>query len=175
MIIEMTGSSIKVTEGMTTAVNEKLKFLSKFLKDDEVVKVNEKKVKELHNVSIVFIYNNKVVKLAEKDKDFYSALDKLCSKLKNQISKLHSLRIKQKQDHEKALKHIFDDQEEEKENKVVKRKHTNLEVLYEYEAIEQLEANGYQSYIFKNADDDEKVTMIYCRNDGDYGILVCKE
>lgn len=173
MIIEITGANVKTTKGMSDAIEEKLSFLDKFLSDSDVVKVNEKKVKEINRVSVVFVYNNKVVKLEEKDKDFYAALDKLCAKLKNQMSKLHSLKVKQKNDHEKALKYMVDDAEDSKESQIVKRKHTNLEVMYEHEAMEKLDLLGYESFVFKNADDGEKVTMIYCRNDGDYGLLVC--
>lgn len=174
MIIETTSANVKTTEGMLNAITEKLGFLNKFLAEEDVVKVNEKKVKEINKVSVVFVYNNKVVKLEEEDKDFYTALDKLCAKLKNQMSKLHSLKVKQKNDHEKALRFMINDFiDDDKKTQIVKRKHTNLEVMYEEEAIEKLELMGYESFVFKNADDNEKVTMIYCRNDGDYGILVC--
>lgn len=171
MIIKTTGKNIKVTEGMEVAINNKLGFLDKFLSEDEVIKFSTTKVREINKLSVVFIYNNKVVKLEETDKDFYAGLDKLAAKLKNQISKLHTLKIKQKQDHEKALKHVMN--EDTDEVKIVKRKYTNLEVMYENEAIEKLDTMGYQSYVFKNADDGEQVTMIYCRNDGDYGLLIC--
>lgn len=171
MIIKTTGKNIKVTEGMEVAINNKLGFLDKFLSEDEIIKFSTTKVREINKLSVVFIYNNKVVKLEETDKDFYAGLDKLAAKLKNQISKLHTLKIKQKQDHEKALKHVMN--EDTDEVKIVKRKYTNLEVMYENEAIEKLDTMGYQSYVFKNADDGEQVTMIYCRNDGDYGLLIC--
>lgn len=174
MIIEANASNVKITEGMNAAIENKLSFLNKFLSDNDIVKVTQTKVKDTIKVSVVFVYNNKVVKIEEKETDFYVALDKICSRLKSQMSKLHSLKIKQQQDHERALKYIPNETDEVEPAKVVKRKHTNLEVLYEYEAIELLESSGYQSYIFKNADDNDKTSMVYIRNDGNYGIIECE-
>ena len=174
MIIEANASNIKITEGMNAAIENKLGFLKKFLSENDVVKVTQTKVKDIVKVSVVFVYNNKVVKIEEKENDFYVGLDKVCSRLKSQMSKLHSLKIKQQQDHEKALKYIPNESEDVEQPKIVKRKHTNLEVLYEYEAIDVLETSGYQSYVFKNADNDEKTSMVYIRNDGNYGIIECE-
>lgn len=171
MNIKINGNNITVTEAMKEIVNDKLSFLDKFV--DETVNVHITNVRSMSKISIVFVYNNKVVKLEESNHDFYTAIDKLVTRLKSKMSKLHSLKVKQNQDHANALKYIPNIDSEIEESKIVKRKQATLEKMTEIEAIEELEKNEYQSYIFINTDNGNKVSMIYLRNDGNYGILVC--
>ena len=46
----------------------------------------------------------------------------------------------------------------------------NLEVLEEGEAIEMMELLGYRQFLFRSKKTD-KITMIYKREQGDYGLV----
>lgn len=174
MNIKINGSNVKITEGMTVAINDKLNFLDKFLSESEEIKINVISVKNIIKVSAVLLYNNRVVKIEEKDSDFYTAVDKLTARLKSQISKLHSLKVKKVRDHDKALKYLPDNENVSIEPKIVKRKNSVLEEITEQEAIEIMELNGYDAYVFKNADDNGRVSMLHIRNDGDYFVVLCE-
>lgn len=173
MNIKINGSNVKITEGMSTTLNEKFNFLNKFLNENEQVTVYVKAVKNSIKISTIFIYNNKVVKIEDKDDDFYVAVDKLTARLKSQISKMHSLKVKKRRDHDKALKYLSSEEDVSIEPKIVKRKQTELEEITEEEAIVIMEENNYEAYVFKNADDNGRISMIHVRNDGDYFIVAC--
>ena len=77
-------------------------------------------------------------------------------------------------DHDKALKYLPDNENVSIEPKIVKRKNSVLEEITEQEAIEIMELNGYDAYVFKNADDNGRVSMLHIRNDGDYFVVLCE-
>lgn len=172
MKIKTNGTNLKVTPAMEEALENKLDFLSKFLKEDDRITVSVTKVKNILKMSLILIYNNKTVKIEEKEEDFYVAVDKIAARLKPQISKLHSLKVKRKNDHEKLLSYIPED-EVSLEPKVVKRKTTVLESISEKDAIDIMEDNGYDAFVFMNADIENKICMMHIRNDGDYFIVEC--
>ena len=57
--------------------------------------------------------------------------------------------------------------------KIVKTKEVDLEVMSVDEAMLQAELLGHDFYMFINQD-DHKVSIIYLRDDGDYGIMRAK-
>ena len=65
---------------------------------------------------------------------------------------------------------LMQEQEEENESKIVKRKTLSLKPMDEEEAILQLELTDHDFFIFKNADTDG-ISVIYKRKDGSYGII----
>lgn len=172
MKIKANGTNLKITRAMEDTLENKLAFLDKFLKEEDKVTVNVTSVKNILKMSIVLVYNNKVVKIEENETDFYVAIDKIVARLKPQISKLHSLKVKRKNDHEKILKYIPED-ETSLEPKIIKRKNTTLESMTEKEAIDIIEENGYDAFVFMNTDANDKICMLHTRNDGDYFIVVC--
>ena len=60
--------------------------------------------------------------------------------------------------------------EDEKEEKIVKRKKVEVKPMSEEEAILQMELLEHQFYIFKDAETN-KVAVVYKRKEGDYGII----
>ena len=175
MNIKIYGTNLKITDGMSEALNSKLEFLDKFLDDTDKITVNVSSIKNVIKMSTIVVYNEKVVKIEETNEDFYVATDKTAARLKIQILKLHSLKIKRQNDHESAIKYVLSDNETSSiEPKIVKRKETTLEVITEKEALDIMDTYGYDSYVFKNADEDEKVCMLHSRNDGDYFIVICR-
>lgn len=173
MDIKTNGTNLKITSAMEETLKNKLQFLEKFLKEDDKITVNITKIKNNLKMSSILIYNNKTVKIEEIHEDFYVAVDKIAARLKPQISKLHSLKVKRKNDHDKLLAYIPKD-ETSLEPKVVKRKNTKLESMTEKEAINIMEENGYEAFVFMNADAENKICMLHIRNDGDYFIVICE-
>jgi len=53
---------------------------------------------------------------------------------------------------------------------IVRVKHFNVRPMFPEEAIEQMELLGHNFFIFWNAA-DERMSVLYRRNDGDYGLL----
>ena len=67
----------------------------------------------------------------------------------------------------------FDEKDEENANKIVRRKQVELKPMDEEEAILQMELLGHDFFVFKNVD-EECISVLYKRKDGNYGIINSK-
>ena len=110
------------------------------------------------------------------EKDFRNALetmlDKAVDKLERQIRK-NKTRMMSKQvklDYAFDFAQIEDDEEDEKENKILKRKKVEVKPMNEDEAILQMELLGHQFYMYMDSE-TSKPAVVYKRNDGNYGII----
>ena len=173
MTVKVNGLNLKITEGMQTAIEHKLESLEKFIKNSEIsVKVTQKKLEV--KIVIMLVYNGKLIKITERDEDFYVALEKVTDTLKSQIKKLHTLKIKREQDQSETIRNYFSEEEVEDDEdnpKIIKRKSINLLPMTEEDAINSMEVLGHTSFLFLNSDMKNAISMIYRRNDGNYGIL----
>lgn len=172
MRIKSNGLNLKITEGMQAAIESKLNLLDKFIEDDtEIsVKVTQKKLEV--KVVIMLIYNGKLIKITKRDEDFYVALEKASDTLKSQIEKQHTLKVKRESDQRETIRTYFNEELEEDESpRIVKRKMIELRPMSEEDAISEMETLGHNAFVFLNADIQGTISMIYKRNDGNYGIL----
>lgn len=171
MKIQLNGINIRITDGMQDVVKKKLNSLEKFLDEDTKVsvKVTQKKI-EIKLV-IMLVYNDRLIKITERDNDFYVAVDKAIDTLKTQIKKQHTLKVKREKDQSETIRTYFENEEDELPH-ISKRKIVKLESMTEEFAINEMERLEHNSYVFLNSDSDGNVSMIYRRNDGNYGIVI---
>lgn len=174
MRIKINSKSIKVTDGMVDTVDLKFNVFKKFLDESDEIKITVTSIKKEIIVSTIFIYKGKLVKVEKSGDDFYFIIDDIVDTLKDKLEKLHTKEIKKNKDQEKVLQKMFNETEVEEEYMhkeiIAKRKKIELIPLSPEEAIEKMEELGHESYIFMNIESN-KPCMIYCRNDGKYGLL----
>ena len=102
------------------------------------------------------------------DNDLYAAIDKVSDKLERQIRKNKTRLRKQ---FKEVLRFEMENEEvEENDSIVVKRKQVELRPMSEEEAILQMELIDHNFYLFKNSETD-KISVLYKRNDDSYGII----
>ena len=174
MEIIIHGDKLKVTDAMNDYIEEKLGKLEKYLENSDNVRANViVKVKNHEQrVEITIPLKTFILRTEESKDDFYAAVDKAVDKLERQIRK-NKTRMMSKQ-----VKPIYDfafteielDEENTDDKKVVKRKKVEVKPMNENEAILQMELLGHQFYMYKDSDTD-KPTVVYKRNDGNYGII----
>ena len=175
MRITITGRNIELTDGLKSAVEEKLGKLEKYLKNSDEIRANViVKVKNHEQrVEITIPLKTYIVRAEETKDDFYAAVDKALDTLERQIRK-NKTRMMSKQ-----VKTNFDfdiseiEQEiekEQEEKKVVKRKTVEVKPMNEEEAILQMELLGHEFYMYKDSESG-KSAVVYKRKDGNYGVI----
>lgn len=178
MNVKVNGKNIKITQPMKDAVESKLGVLEKFIGNIDtsvVVTVTARKRDQV--VSVKFIYDYKFVEVTKSGNDFYGLVDDIVDVLKVKLEKLHSQKVKRQTDQEAALQAIGaitleeETSEEEYVPSVSKYKKFVLKPMFEAEAICQMEFLGHPYYIFKNAEKDDAICVIYNRSDGKYGLI----
>lgn len=166
------GDKLKITDAMNDYIEEKLGKLDKYLKNSDDVRVNViVKVKNHEQrVEITIPLKTYILRSEETKDDFYAAVDKAVDKLERQIRKnktrMMSKQVKTNIDFDMSII----EPEKEEDNKIMKRKVVDVKPMNEEEAIIQMELLGHQFYMYKDSE-SEKISVVYKRTDGNYGIL----
>ena len=169
------GDKIKVTKAMKDYIEEKIGKLDKYLENSDnvtahiIVKVKGHE----QTIEITIPLKSFILRSEETQDDFYAAVDKTIDKLERQIRK-NKTRIASRKNKDVSrdfmISEIEDNDEEEEEQKIVKRKTVEAKPMSEDEAILQMELLGHQFYIFKDSETD-KPAVIYKWKEGNYGII----
>ena len=174
MEIIIHGDKLKITDAMNDYIEEKLAKLNKYLENGDRVRANViVKVKNHEQrVEITIPMKSFILRSEETKDDFYAAVDKAVDKLERQIRK-NKTRMMSKQvkvNYEFNFSEIEVDEDDAKENKILKRKKVELKPMNEDEAIIQMALLGHQFYMYMDSE-TSKPAVVYKRNDGNYGII----
>lgn len=185
--IKITGRHVEVTDSMKDYAMEKISKIERFI--NRIIEVNIiMDIQKLeHRVEIILSFGSMKVTSAASSTDMYASIDKAVDKLAAQLRRYKS----KIQDHHAKGKSIvdmnvnvfkkpFEDDEfefdEEIENNdhqppaIIMQETKPLKTLTYDEAIMKMDLSGDKFLIFKN-EADQKLKVIYSRNDGNYGII----
>lgn len=176
MKYQIIGKNISVTEGIRMAVEDKLSRMDKYFVINSNVECRV--VVRSYNVGAkveVTIFTPQMTFRAEVyNKDLYVAIDEVIDKLEGQMRKLKT-RMSRKG--EKAglgesisFEDILEQEEAEEKDEVVRTKSVYLEPMDLEEAITRMEALGHSFFLYLD-EEDERISVVYKRNDGGYGII----
>lgn len=174
MEIIIHGDKLKITSAMSDYIKEKLGKLEKYLGNSDNVRANViVKVKNREQgVEITIPLKTFILRSEESKDDFYAAVDKAIDKLERQIRKnktrLMSKQVKSNVDFDFSMIEV--EEEDTKDNKVLKRKKVEVKPMNEEEAILQMELLGHQFYMYKDSETN-KIAVVYKRTDNNYGII----
>ena len=170
MRIDIRGDKVKVTEAIKSYINEKIGRLDRYFENPVEMKAYVViRVRNKDEIIEVTVPSSKFTLRAEvSDNDLYAAIDKVSDKLERQIRK-NKTRLR-KQFKEVLRVEMENDEVEENDSIVVKRKQVELRPMSEEEAILQMELVDHNFYLFKNSETD-KISVLYKRNDNSYGII----
>ncbi len=167
--------NFKVTGAIESYVKDKLSKLETYLGDNQNIKANV--LINVHGrsqkVEVTIPLKNFILRAEESQEDLYAAIDLVADKIQRQIRKNKTRLASKKMKTVVAQDFVFEkieDEPEEKEEKIVKRKKVEVKPMSEEEAILQMELLGHQFYIFKDAETNN-IAVVYKRKEGDYGII----
>ena len=173
------GDKITVTGAMKSYIEEKLSKMDKYFEEPGDITANILvKVKDLEQTIEVTVPTKRfTIRAEESNEDFYAAVDLVINKLERQIRK-NKDRLSRKYKNVEAVEFNFNyeeeaEKEEENTSKIVKRKNISMKPMDEEEAILQIELLNHDFFVFKNID-EECVSVLYLRKDGNYGIINMK-
>ena len=172
MEIIIRGDKVKVTEAINDYITEKLGKLEKYIEGVDNVRATVViKIKNhTQKVEVTIPLKKFILRAEEEQEDVYAAMDVVIDKIERQIRKNKTKLLSKKIRDVKDIVVDFVDDEPENENRIVKRKKIEVKPMSEEEAIIQMELLGHNFYLFKDAV-TSKPTLVYKRNDNDYGII----
>ena len=173
------GDKVTVTQSMKSYITEKLSKMDKYFENPEEITANVLvKIKGLEQIiEVTALTKRFTLRAEESNEDFYAAVDLVINKLERQIRK-NKDRLNKKYKNVESVDFNLDYQdnepdEEVNDSKIVKRKNISMKPMDEEEAILQIELLNHDFFVFKNID-EECVSVLYKRKDGNYGIINMK-
>ena len=171
------GDKIEVTKSIKEYIEEKLTKLNKYFDNPEDINCSVViRVKNGNQTVEVTVPTSRFTLRAEESHDdLYAAIDLVIDKLERQIRKNKTkLDTKYKNLIQHDINTDFEvDKDEEDKSKIVKRKNINSKPMDEEEAAIQMDLLNHDFFVFKNVD-EECVSVMYKRKDGNVGIIKVK-
>ena len=177
MKFNIRGKNVDVTPAIKSYIEEKIGRLDKYLESPSDVSASiVVKVRGKEQIIEVTIPVNKIILRGEESHDdLYAAIDLVSDKIERQIRK-NKTKLKKRKEKNNFIDFNYEfevNKDEEKDEKIVKRKVIEMKPMNEEEALLQMDLLGHEFFVFKNTD-SECVSILYKRKDGNYGIIDTK-
>lgn len=171
MRIKITGRNIEVTEGLRSAVEEKIGKLAKYFSEDTQVSVALSVEKDRQKIEVTIPVKGNIIRSEETSSDMYVSIDLVEEIIERQLKKYKN-RLLESQQAAAHFSKLFveNDYEEEADVKIVKTKKFGIKPMDPEEACVQMELLGHNFYVFSNSETDE-VNVVYKRKNGTYGLI----
>lgn len=165
------GKNIDVTEGLKSAVEEKIGKLEKYFNPDTEVHVTLSVEKERQKIEVTIPVKGSIIRSEQTSSDMYVSIDLVEEIIERQLKKYKS-KIVDKQERNSSFKQDFidDDYEDEEEIKIIRSKKFDIKPMYPEDACIQMELLGHDFYVFCNAETDQ-VCVVYKRKGNTYGLI----
>ena len=174
MIITVVGRKCTPRDSFKERADKKLAKLDKFFGDEASAKVTATVEKKFQTVEVTVDNNGMFFRAQAKAENMNDALDECVDLLIRQIRKNRTKLEKRFRGGAIPEIDAGDEQEEETQFEVVRTKVIPLKPQSVEEAILQMNMLGHKFYMFRNSADGT-VALVYCREDGGYGLIIPQE
>lgn len=176
MKITLRGKNIEITEAIEEKVSEKLSKLDKYFIVSENVeaKVLVRTYPYGQKIEVTIPTEYVLLRAEVVDDDLYTAMDLVVDKLEGQIRKYKTRLSRKSKDNKLAFNLSSIEDVESEDDVLVKVKNITPKPMDMEEAIMQMELIGHSFFVYRDAESDS-ISIVYRRNDGDYGLIETEE
>ncbi|MCL1912784.1 MAG: ribosome-associated translation inhibitor RaiA [Eubacteriaceae bacterium] len=168
MNLVISSKNYNISGFIKSELEQKIDKFAKYLTEDASVTVLLKGEKnQLKKVEITIRMRNNVLRSEVGDFDIRTAIDKSLDKIERQLIKHKEKLIEKVPD---SIRYDSDRIDESSYSRIVRNKTFSLRPMNPEEACFQLELLEHSFYVFLN-EATNKVSVVYKRNDGDYGLI----
>ncbi len=166
------GKNIEVTEGLKSAVEEKIGKLEKYFNEETEVHVTLSVEKDRQKIEVTIPVKGSIIRSEQISNDMYVSIDLVEEIIERQLKKYKSKLIDKHQQAATNFKKEYIDNDffEEEEIRIERVKKFDIKPMYAEDAAVQMELLGHSFYIFVNAETGE-TNVIYKRKGNSYGLI----
>lgn len=169
----ISGRNIDITDGLRSAVEDKLGKLEKFFTDDTEIHVTLSVEKERQKIEVTIPVKGNIIRSEQVSNDMYVSIDLVEEIIERQLRKYRKKIIDKKQNAE-TFQQAFIEKDFEDENtneiKIIRTKKFGFKPMYPEDACVQMELLGHNFFVFLNAETEE-VNVVYKRKGNTYGLI----
>ena len=174
MKIQIFGKNIEVSEGIRSAVEEKIGKLDKYFAEETRVDVTLSVNKNEQKVEVTIPVKGRIIRAEEISDDMYVSIDMVEETIERQLVKYKNKIIDKKKSIKEAFTetYIEADYEDEDEDqiKIKKTQSFGIKPMDPEEACVEMELLGHNFFVFLNAETEE-VNVVYKRKGNTYGLI----
>ena len=165
------GRNIDVTEGLKSAVQEKLGKLERYFTPETEIIVTLSVQKDKQKIEVTIPVKGNIIRAEESSNDMYVSIDLVEEVIERQLRKYKTKIVNQQQAGGNFQKEFVEDEFlEDEEVKIIRTKKFGIKPMYPEDACVQMELLGHNFYVFRNAETDE-VNVVYKRKGNTYGLI----
>ena len=168
----ISGKNITVTEGLKTAVQDKLSKLERYFTPDTEVVVTLSVEKERQKIEVTIPVKGNIIRCEQVSNDMYVSIDLVEEVIERQLKKYRTKLVTKQQNAAAVFKQDFLDEksEDDEEIKIIRTKKFDMKPMYPEDACVEMELLGHDFYVFINAE-TEDVNVVYKRKGNTYGLI----
>ncbi len=173
MKLTITARNMVVTPAITKRIEKKTETMGRYLwpETEMQIKLGKEKSRRVAEITVPMGKNVILRSEASADDNLFLAIDKALAKMERQIRK-HRTKLGKnlREEIPDVPEYIEEDQADESERKLVKRKTFPVRPMSVEDAIIEMDLLGHNFFAFVNID-TERTNVLYLRKDGDLGLL----
>ena len=165
------GRNIDITEGLKSAVQEKLGKLERYFTPETEIHVTLSVEKDRQKIEVTIPVKGNIIRSEQVSSDMYVSIDLVEEVIERQLRKYKTKIDYQQQAGGNFQKELVEDEFlEDEEVNIIRTKKFGIKPMYPEDACVQMELLGHNFYVFRNAETDE-VNVVYKRKGNTYGLI----
>ena len=171
MRFTISGKNIDVTEGLKTAVTDKLGKLEKYFTPDTEIIVTLSVEKERQKIEVTIPVKGNMIRSEQVSNDMYVSIDLVEEVIERQLKKYKKKLIDKKQSAVSFNKEFIEKEYDTDDHiEIIRKKSFGMKPMYPEDACVQMELLGHNFFVFRNAETEE-VNVVYKRKGNTYGLI----
>ena len=166
----ISGKNIDVTEGLRTAITDKLGKLERSFTPDTEVHVTLSVEKERQKIEVTIPVKGTVIRSEQVSNDMDVSIDLVEEVIERQLRKYKNKIVQREQGAGSFRQEFIDKEAEDEEVRIIRTKQFDMKPMYPEDACVQMEMLGHSFYVFVNAE-TEQINVVYKRKGNTYGLI----
>lgn len=165
------GKNIEVTEGLRSAVEDKIGKLKKYFTEETEVHVTLSVEKDRQKIEVTIPVKGNIIRSEQVSSDMYVSIDLVEEIIETQLKKYKNKLIDKKQSSPYFRQEFIEkDYMDDEDVQIIRTKKFDIKPMYPEDACVQMELLGHSFYVFCNAETDQ-VCVVYKRKGNTYGLI----
>ena len=177
MKMTFTERKVSISDELKEYATKKCEKLERYFDRDNSAKVTFSMERGRYIAEITVAHAGMLFRASEQSHDMYGSIDGAVDSIERQILKNKTRlekRLRQgafERSVDEEISTFVPDGPEEGEYNLVRSKRFPIKPMTRDEAILQMNLLGHSFFAFRDEDADGAFAVVYCRNDGDYGLI----
>lgn len=171
----ISGKNLTVTDGLRTAVEDKLGKLERYFTPDTEIIVTLSVEKSRQKIEVTIPVKGNIIRSEQVSNDMYVSIDLVEEVIERQLRKYKEKIVAKQQDGGNFKKEFLEKESEPlDEVRIIRTKRFDMKPMYPEDACIQMELLGHNFFVFCNAENEE-VNVVYKRKGNTYGLIEPEE